>query len=67
MLGTISSPKSSDAVAQAALGGGRVPVHGGVEEPWSCGTEGCGRWAWWGGLGLGILQGFSNLSESVIL
>jgi len=40
--------KSSEAVAQAAQGGGAVTVPGGVEEPCGCGTEGRGQWAWWG-------------------
>ena len=39
-------------MAQAAHGGGGVAVPGGVPELWRCGTEGCGQWAWWGGLGL---------------
>ena len=43
--------KSGEAVAQAAQGGGGVTVHGGVQEPWRCGIEGCGQWAWWGWIG----------------
>jgi len=35
--------KSSEAVAQAAQGGGAVTVHGGVQEPCGCGTEGRGQ------------------------
>jgi len=27
---------------QAVQGGGTVTVPGGAEEPWRCGTEGCG-------------------------
>lgn len=50
-------------------GGGGVPVPGGVQEPWRCGTGGHGQWARWGrlGLDLGILELFSNINESVIL
>ena len=40
--------KSGEALARAAQGGGGVTISGGVAEPWRCGTEGCGRWAWWG-------------------
>ena len=32
-------------------GNGAVPIPGGVPQPWGCGTEGHGRWAWWDGLG----------------
>ena len=35
-----------------ASGGEGVTVPGGAPELWGCGTEGCGQWAWWGGLGL---------------
>ena len=58
--------KSSDAVAQ---GGGGVTVPGGVPELWGCGTEGRGQWARWRGLGLGlgISEVFSNLTDSMIL
>ncbi len=42
---------SGAAVAQAAQGGGGVTVPGGVQEPWRCGTEGRGQWAWWGWAG----------------
>jgi len=50
-------------------GSGGVTVPGSVPEQWRCGTEGCGLWAWWGGLGLdlGISELFSNLNDSVIL
>ena len=39
----------------------------GCLEPWGCGTEGCGQWAQWGGLGLelGIREVSSNLNDSV--
>ena len=59
MIGNISSQRSSEAVAQAAQGGGGVTVPGGVPEPCGCGTEGHGQWAWCGGLlvGLGGLRG----------
>jgi len=42
---------------------GGVTIPGGVPGPWRCGTEGCGQWAWWGGLGLdlGILKPFPTL------
>ena len=52
---------------QTAKGGGGVTVPGGVPEPWRCGTEGRGQWAWWDGLGLDwmILELFSNLCNSV--
>ena len=41
---------------------------GGVQEPWRCRTEGHGQWAWWDGLGLGLMFSvvFSNLNDSVI-
>ena len=50
-------------------GSGGVTIPGGVPDPWRCGTEGCGQWARWGGvgLGLGVLEVFFNLSDSVIL
>ena len=35
-------------IGTAAQGGGGVTIPGGVPEPWGCGTEGCGQWAWWG-------------------
>ena len=40
---------------------GGFTITGGVQEPWRCGTEGCGQWAWWGsaGVGLGHLRGLS--------
>ena len=28
--------------------GDGVTIPGGVQELWSCGTEGCNYWAWWG-------------------
>ena len=50
-------------------GSGGFIVPGGVPEPWRCGTERCGQWAWWGGLGLGLglLEVFSNLNDSLAL
>ena len=39
LLGKISLRKSSEAVAQAAQGGGGVTVSGGVEGMCGCGTE----------------------------
>ena len=47
-------------------GGGGVTTHGGVQEPWGCGTEGCGQWAWWGGLVYVISVAVSSLNGSVI-
>ena len=39
-----------------------VTVLGGGQEPWRCGTEGHGQWAWWGWLevGLGDLRALSQ-------
>ena len=31
-----------------------VTIPGGVQELWRCGTEGCGQWAWWGWVGIGL-------------
>ena len=62
--------KSSNALAQAAQGGGGVTIPGGVPEPWRCGTEGCSQWAWWGWADSwiwGLLMVFSNINDSVIL
>ena len=52
-----------------ATQGVTVTIPGGVPEPWRFGTEGCGQWARWGGLGLdlGVLETFSNFNGSVIL
>ena len=47
--------------------GGGVTIPGGVPGPWRCGTEGRGQRAWWDGLGLGTLELFSNLKDSMIL
>jgi len=54
-------------VAQAAQGGGGVPIPGGVQDTCRCGTEGCGYWAGGGGLGLDLvtLEVFSNLNDSI--
>ena len=46
-LGSISSHKEQWRTGTAAHGGGGVTVPGGVQEPWRCGTEGRGQWAWW--------------------
>jgi len=56
------------AMEQAAQGGGGFTVPGGVRGPWKCGTEGCGQWAWCGGLGLDwmIIEVLSNLHYSMI-
>ena len=55
LLGTIPSPKSSQAVAQLHREWG-VTIPGGVPEPWGCGTEGRGQWAWGGELGLDLVM-----------
>ena len=52
ILGKISSPKSSRALAQTAQGGGGVTVPGGVPELRRCGTE--GQWAQWGWVEVGL-------------
>ena len=69
ILGNISSPKERCCSGTAAQGGGGVTIRGGVPEPWGCGTEGCGQWARWGGLGLDwvISEVFSNLNDSMVL
>ena len=56
-------------MAQAARGGAGVIVPGGVQEPCGCDTEGCGQWAWWGGLMVELddLKGLSSLNDSVLL
>jgi len=46
--------KSSEAVAEAAQGGGGVTIPGGVQKPCGCGPEGYGEWAWWGWLVVGL-------------
>lgn len=56
ILGTTSSPKSSDALAQSALGGGGVLITGGVPK---CGHSGMDFG--------GSEKYFSNLSDSEIL
>jgi len=56
-------------IGTAAQGGGGVTIPGGVPEPWGCGTEGRGQWAWWGWddeLMVG-LEVFSNLNDSNFL
>ena len=57
--------KSGEAVAQAAKEGGGVTIPGGVQELHRCGTEGHGGDGL--GLDLGILVGFSNLYDAMIL
>jgi len=42
ILAKISSPIELYCSGTAAQGGGGVTVHGGVPEPWRCGTEGRG-------------------------
>ena len=53
-LGNISTPKEQCCSGTAAQGGGGVTISGGVQGTWGCGTEGCGQWARWGGLGLDL-------------
>lgn len=58
--------------AQAAwevVGSSEVIIPGGVPEPQESGTEGCGHWAWRGGVGLGvrILEVFSSLNTALWL
>ena len=62
------SERVGSALVQTAQAGGGVTVPEGVEEPWGCGTEGRGQWAWWGGLELDlvILEVFSNLSDCIV-
>jgi len=66
ILGESSSPKEQCCSGTAAQGGGGVTVHGGVQGPWGCGTE--GQWARWGGLrlDLGISEVFSNLNSMIL-
>ena len=40
--------KSSEALAQAAQGGGQVTIPEGVQEMQRYDTEGHVQWAWWG-------------------
>jgi len=47
ILGTISSPKSGQALAQSAQDDGGVPVSLSVQELWRCGSWAHGQWAWW--------------------
>lgn len=44
-------------------------IPGGAEEPWRCSTWGCGQWAWFGwiGVGLGNLEVFSILNDLIFL
>jgi len=42
----VSSPTEQTGTGTAAQGGGGVIIPGGVPEPWRCGTEGRGQWAW---------------------
>ena len=65
--GNISSPKEWSGTGTAAQGSSGVIIPGGVPEPWRCGTEGRGQWAWWGALGLdlGISEHFSNRNHRI--
>lgn len=70
ILGDIFLRTSGDSVAQAALGGGEVTIHGGVQDPW-----GMLHWGMWlvtvVGYGLeldlGIFEVFFNVNDTVIL
>ena len=58
--------KSSAALAQLpSIWGFAVPAS--VPEWWRCGTEGCGQWAQWGGLRLGIMKVFSSWNDCMDL
>ena len=57
--------KSGDSLARAAQGGGGVAVPEGVQVEWRCGSEGHGRWTWWGWVGIGF-EDPSSLSDSMI-
>ena len=66
ILGKKSSSKEQCCIgtaAQGVVGSPSLEVSEG-----RCGTEGCGQWAWWGvlGLGLEIWEIFSNLNDSMI-
>lgn len=52
--------QSGWALAQGGQGGDGVTDPGGVLEPWTCGTEGCGDRVQWGWVGV-----FSNFNDSV--
>lgn len=39
--------KEQRCIDTAAPGGGGVPIHGGAQELWRCGTEGHSQQAWW--------------------
>ena len=53
------------------IGTREVIVPGGVPGPWRCGTEGCGQWAQWGGVGVGVglgdVIGLSSVKDLMIL
>ena len=55
--------RSCSASAQAAQGSGGVTIPGGVQEKGRRGAEGCGQWAWWDGLMVGLddLRGLFQL------
>lgn len=65
VLRTISSPQRSRALAQRPGGGGSP--YWGCPELWGCGAGGCGQWAQWDGLELGISEVFSALNDCVVL
>ena len=46
-----------------------VPIPPGVQGPWGCGTWGHTHWTWWGwvGVGLVVLEVFSDFNGSVML
>jgi len=42
------SPSEVQHVGEALAQAARMVVPGDLQEPWGCGTEGHGQWAWWG-------------------
>ena len=60
--------KSDEVLEQAAQGGGRVTIPGGVQETRGCVTEGRDQWARCDGLTIGLddLSILSNHNDSMI-
>lgn len=52
-VGTMSSPKEWCCTAQLHREW-TVTIPWDAPQLWGCGTEGCGQWAQWAGVGLGI-------------
>ena len=46
-----------------------VVVPEGAQETWRCGTEGCGQWAWWGWVMVGLpdLSSLFQTNDSMVL